>query len=40
MVDQNLIEQAALALRKAAESRTPIDPIRTIVGTESTAYSD
>lgn len=35
MVDQHLIEQAALALRKAAASLTPIDPIRTIVGTDS-----
>ncbi len=35
MVDQNLIEEAALALRKAAESGTPIDPVRNIVGTGS-----
>lgn len=35
MVERNLIEQAALALRKATESATPIEPIRTIVGTDS-----
>ncbi len=35
MVEQNLIEEAALALRKASESLTAIDPIRSIVGTDS-----
>lgn len=35
MVDRNLIEEAALALRKAAESGQTIDPVRTIVGTDS-----
>ena len=35
MADARAIEEAALALRKAAESATPIDPIRSIVGTDS-----
>ena len=34
-VDQALIEEAALALRKATESGNPIDPVRNIVGTDS-----
>lgn len=35
MADQARIEEAALALRKAAESGQVIDPIRNIVGTDS-----